>query len=209
MLQFETFPVGPLACTCILAWDAAEGRGVVVDPGGEADLILKRVTAKGFQVEAILLTHGHFDHLGAAHELQALWDVPVHLHPEDAFLLEKLELQTGLLGLPVVPAPCTSPMVEGQTLYGLTVIHTPGHTPGGCCLLGDSERGPVLLAGDTLFQGGVGRTDLWGGHWEALERSILEKLYVLPDATRVHPGHGPSTTLGEEAEGNPYVRRRG
>lgn len=207
MLSFETFPVGPLSCNCVLVWDSELNTGVVVDPGDEASKIRQRVEALGFKVVALLHTHAHFDHVGATQELQELWGCPAHLHPADTFLVESLSMQTGLFGMKPVPTPLMQPLAEGETHHQLTVIHTPGHSPGGCCFHGESDKGALLLAGDTLFQGGVGRTDLFGGHWDQLEASIRERLYTLDDATLVIPGHGPMTTLGEEAERNPFVRR--
>jgi len=207
MLRFETFPVGPISANCVLVWDPEAGTGVVVDPGEEAGRIRGRVEKLGFQVTALLQTHAHFDHLGAAKELQDAWRCPVFLHPADAYLVETLDMQTGLFGMPPVPPPVTTELHPGDVHHGLRALHTPGHTPGSCCFLGDFEQGPVLLSGDTLFQGGVGRTDLWGGHWDQLEASIRRELYTLEDRTMVLPGHGPCTTIGDEADANPFVRR--
>lgn len=207
MLKFDTFPVGPVSANCVLVWDPAEGRGVVVDPGEEAGRIRKRVEALGFRVQALLLTHAHFDHLGAAKALQDLWQCPTYLHPADTYLVESLDMQTGLFGMNPVPAPALTDLRPGAVHHGLKVLHTPGHTPGSCCFCGAFEQGQVVLAGDTLFQGGVGRTDLWGGHSSQLEASIRTELYTLADQTQVLPGHGPMTTIGAEAQNNPFVRR--
>lgn len=207
MLNFETFPVGPLSCNCVLVWDAEKGTGVVVDPGDEGGKIRQRVEALGFKVTALLHTHAHFDHVGATRELQDLWQCPAYLHPADTFLVESLPMQTGMFGMKPVSTPEMLPLADGDVHHDLTVIHTPGHSPGGCCFHGISTRGPLLLAGDTLFQGGVGRTDLFGGHWDVLETSIRERLYTLADATLVIPGHGGRTTIGEEAVENSFVRR--
>jgi len=207
VLKLESFPVGPLGCNCTLLWDPATAQGVVVDPGGEGARIAQRVRTLGFKVAALLHTHAHFDHVGATRELQELWQCPALLHPADLFLLDALDMQTGIFGMDPIPRPDTAPLDPGEAPGGLTTLHTPGHTPGSCCFRGEFERGGVVLAGDTLFQGGVGRTDLWGGSWDHLEQSIQRELYALPDATLVIPGHGPSTTIGEEAAGNPYVRR--
>lgn len=207
MLKLETFPVGPISANCVLAWDPAQGKGVVVDPGEEAQRIRTRVEALGFEVEAILLTHGHFDHLGAAKALQDHWRCPVYLHPDDRHLVESLDMQTGMFGMRSVPAPTTTDLMAGDVRFGLKVLHTPGHSAGSCSFLGEGEDGPVLLAGDTLFAGGVGRTDFLGGSWERLEASIRNKLYTLDDRTLVVPGHGGMTTIGEEARTNPFVRR--
>lgn len=207
MLIFETFPVGPLSCNCVLVWDAAKGTGVVVDPGDEASRIRLRVEALGFRVEALLHTHAHFDHVGATRELQDLWQCPAYLHPADTFLVESLPMQTGLFGMKPVATPSMQSLGHGDVHHELKVIHTPGHSPGGCCFLGKWAKGGLLLAGDTLFQGGVGRTDLFGGHWDQLEASIQERLYTLADETLVIPGHGDRTTIGEEARDNAFVRR--
>jgi len=207
MLNLEAFSVGPIGCNCVLAWDTQTGRGVVVDPGGDADRIRVRVETHGFQVEALLHTHGHFDHVGATRELQDLWQCPAYLHVADNILIESLDMQTGLFGVPRVPVPSMTSLEIGDTIFGLTVRHTPGHSPGSCCLLGDAAEGPFVLAGDTLFQGGVGRTDVLGGSHQDLVTSIRRELYTLPDETYVIPGHGPTTTIGEEARRNPFVRR--
>jgi glyoxylase-like metal-dependent hydrolase (beta-lactamase superfamily II) len=207
VLKLEAFPVGPLGCNCTLLWDPHLGTGVVVDPGGEAARIAQRVKALGFKVTALLHTHAHFDHVGATRELQELWDCPAYLHQADLFLIDALDQQTGLFGMEPIARPETSPLAPGDAHQGLTTLHTPGHTPGSCCFSGEFEKGGVVMAGDTLFQGGVGRTDLWGGSWNHLEESIRRELYPLPDATLVIPGHGPLTTIGAEAEGNPFVQR--
>jgi hydroxyacylglutathione hydrolase len=207
MLNLESFPVGPLGCNCSLLWEPATGLGVVVDPGGDGAKIRKRVEALGFKVTALLHTHAHFDHVGATRELQDLWQCPAFLHGDDTFLIEALPQQTGMFGMPAIPQPDMQDLQVGDRHLDLTTMHTPGHTPGSSCFHGEFAKGKVLLAGDTLFRGGVGRTDLWGGSWELLEQSIKRELYTLEDATLVIPGHGPATTLGEEAASNPFVRR--
>ena len=207
MLKLESFAVGPLGCNCSLLWDPMTHTGIVVDPGGEGERIRKRVEALGFKVTALLHTHAHFDHVGATRELQDLWECPAYLHQGDDPLLANLDLQTRRFGMDAIPMPATMPLVHGARHHGLATLHTPGHTPGSCCFHGQFERGGVVLAGDTLFQGGVGRTDLWGGSFEQLEASIQRELYPLDDATLVIPGHGPATTIGLEAQSNPYVMR--
>jgi glyoxylase-like metal-dependent hydrolase (beta-lactamase superfamily II) len=207
VLKLETFPVGPISANCVLVWDPEKGTGVVVDPGEEAGRIRKRIETLGFKVTAVLQTHAHFDHLGAAKALQDLWKCPVYLHPGDLYLVETLDMQTGLFGMQPVPAPSVTELIPGAVQHELRVLHTPGHTPGSCCFHGTSDQGPFVLAGDTLFQGGVGRTDLWGGHWDQLQASIQRELYSLEDRTLVIPGHGSMTTIGEEAVHNPFVKR--
>jgi glyoxylase-like metal-dependent hydrolase (beta-lactamase superfamily II) len=207
MLNLESFPVGPLGCNCSLLWEPATRLGVVVDPGGDGGKIRKRVEALGFKVTVLLHTHAHFDHVGATRELQDLWQCPAFLHGDDTFLIEALQQQTSMFGMPAIPQPDMTDLQAGDQHLDLTTLHTPGHTPGSSCFHGTFAKGKVLLAGDTLFRGGVGRTDLWGGNWELLEQSIRRELYTLDDTTLVIPGHGPATTLGEEAASNPFVRR--
>lgn len=207
MLNRDTFPTGPLGVNCSLVWDPESGQGVVVDPGGHPNRIRERIARHGFRLTGILLTHAHFDHVGAARDLQVLFDCPAYLHPGDQPLLQSLPQQLEAFDMDPFPAPATLTLGEGETLLGLQVLHTPGHTPGGCCLLGQGAQGPFLLAGDTLFAGGVGRTDLWGGDWHQLETSIRTRLYTLADETLVVPGHGPETTIGDEATTNPFVVR--
>lgn len=206
MLKLEAFPVGPLGCNCALLWDPESGEGLVVDPGGDAPKIRRRVEALGFKVTALLHTHAHFDHVGATKELQDLWQCPAHLHPDDTYLLDHLEMQTSTFGMPPVDRPDMADLSAGDRFDGLATLHTPGHTPGSCCFHGAFERGGLLLAGDTLFRRGVGRTDLWGGDWDQLEASLQGQLYRLPEGTLVLPGHGPATTIGEERAENPFVR---
>ncbi|MBS1582685.1 MAG: MBL fold metallo-hydrolase [Acidobacteria bacterium] len=206
MLKLEAFPVGPLGCNCALLWDPETGEGLVVDPGGEGARIRRRVEELGFQVKALLHTHAHFDHVGATKELQDLWQCPAYLHPDDDFLIARLDEQTGMFGMPSIVPPDMAALGAGDRFGALATLHTPGHTPGSCCFHGAIELGPVLLAGDTLFRRGVGRTDLWGGDWDQLEASIQGQLYGLQDGTLVIPGHGPATTIGEERAENPFVR---
>ncbi len=206
MLKLESFPVGPLGCNCSLLWDAETKQGLVVDPGGDGMKIRRRVEALGFKVKALLHTHAHFDHVGATKELQDLWQCPAHLHADDGFLIENLDDQTTSFGMPEIPAPDMVALNAGDCFGTLSTLHTPGHTPGSCCFHGGFEQGSVLLAGDTLFRRGVGRTDLWGGDWEQLEASIQGQLYGLAGSTLVIPGHGPATTIGEERAQNPFVR---
>lgn len=207
MLKLESFPVGPLGCNCSLLWNTGTGTGIVVDPGGDGEKIRAHVETAGFLVTALLHTHAHFDHVGATKELQDLWQCPAFLHREDDFLLQNLELQTGGFGFASIPKPDMLDLNAGDPFEGLTTLHTPGHTPGSCSFHGEFEKGTVVLAGDTLFRGGVGRTDLWGGDFGQLEQSIRSQLYSLDQGALVIPGHGPATTIGAEADNNPFVRR--
>ncbi|HET7452010.1 MAG TPA: MBL fold metallo-hydrolase, partial [Thermoanaerobaculia bacterium] len=167
----------------------------------------------GVRAAVLLHTHAHFDHIAAAGALHRATGAPIRLHPDDRFLYDMLPEQGRLFGFRFdAPEPVTEPLADGESIAlgasAVRVIHTPGHSPGSVCFLaGDAE--PVLFSGDTLFRGSIGRTDLWGGSFPAIERSIRERLYVLPDALRVVPGHGEETSVGAEKRTNPFVRSPG
>ena len=193
-LQVGSFEVN---CTIIPRGDSAW----IVDPGFEGDRIASVLDSLGLKPAAILLTHGHFDHIGAIPELQKKYpDLPVWMHPADMpALTHPLNRMDPFY--PAIPMP--RDIRDCRTLEGVTVIETPGHTPGGVCYHFPEDG--LLLAGDTLFAGSVGRTDFPGGSLPVLRQS-LEKLAALPDATRVIPGHGPFTTIGDEKRGNPFLQ---
>ncbi len=208
-MLIESLTVGPLQTNCYLI--GRSPLAAVVDPGAESDRILARVEALGLQVEAVLLTHGHIDHIAHVAHIVERWPVPVAVHPADLPMCktrqwEELELFLGA-------APCPEPswwLEEGKKLQvaglELDVLHTPGHTPGGVCLLDPTSR--QALVGDTIFWRGVGRTDFPGGSFQELERSIREKLYSLEGDWVLYPGHGPPTSLEEERWQNPFVSLR-
>lgn len=205
MLDFEILSVGQLACNCIILWNSESKKGVVVDPGDEAERISGQVTNREIDIQAILLTHAHFDHLGAATSLQTQWKCPVFLHPEDTPMLESLDYQTTKFRMPSIIKP-TITTLHDELPLGITCIHTPGHSPGSSTFLTESPKGKVALTGDTIFAKGVGRTDLLGGSWDLLEKSIRTKLYALDPNTLIIPGHGPNSTIASERNGNPYVK---
>jgi hydroxyacylglutathione hydrolase len=210
-MLIETFAVGPLACNCSLIADLPSRQALVIDPGGDVQKIRARLARHDLQLQAILLTHAHIDHVAAAKELQGGSGLPVRIHPDDRFLLKMLGVQAAMVGLPLAGSPDANfDLVDGTILpFGparLTVIHTPGHSPGGVSLLLEGDGEPVLFSGDTLFQGGIGRSDLWGGDAELLLRSIRTRLYTLDPSLRVITGHGGETTIGEERDTNPFVR---
>jgi len=203
-------PVGPLACNCSIVVDPGTRQAVVIDPGDEADRILAAVEETGARVCALLHTHAHFDHVGATRPVALATGAPVCLHPDDAFLYDRLPEQAKLFGFTLPePAPIDHPIADGERFpvgaFSILAIHTPGHSPGSCCFLLEGEC-PVVFAGDTLFRDSIGRTDLWGGSFDQLARSIRARLYALPDAVRVIPGHGEETTIGRERSRNPFVR---
>jgi hydroxyacylglutathione hydrolase len=186
-------------------------EAAIIDPGDEVDELLAAVRDYDADVKSILLTHAHVDHVTGVAAAKAAFDVPVHLHRDDLFLYERAVDQGAMFGFRVQPPPPVdvfydmSPLAIGD--LEVRVHHTPGHCPGGVCLqIGrKSEGGRDLFVGDTLFAGSIGRTDLPGGDYEVLMRSITEVLFPLGDDATVHPGHGPDTTIAREKATNPFV----
>lgn len=205
----ETFPVGPLHCNCTILGDEATHEAVVVDPGDNIPEVLSRLQKHGLTLRQIVVTHAHIDHVGGAAQLRKLTGAPVLMNQKDLALLGMMEMQANWIGVPTPEvAPPDAGAEDGLTV-GLAslpaeVLHTPGHTPGSICLLFPAQH--LLLAGDTLFAGSIGRTDLPGGDGHQILRSLRNRLLVLPDGTRVIPGHGPETTIGEERQSNPFLQ---
>jgi hydroxyacylglutathione hydrolase len=207
----ETFPVGPLQCNCTILGDEASGEAIVVDPGDEVGYINRRLTDLHLKLKQILLTHAHIDHVGGALKLKRLTGAPILLNEDDLPLLAMMETQAGWIG---VETPETAPpdgaladgAVVGLERFPAEVLHTPGHSLGSVCLHFAPLK--LLLAGDTLFAGSIGRTDLPGGNAAQIIESIHSRLLTLPDETHVLPGHGPETTIGVERRGNPFLRGR-
>jgi glyoxylase-like metal-dependent hydrolase (beta-lactamase superfamily II) len=205
-MLLETLVVGPLEVNCYIVACERSRQALVVDPGDEGARILAALAAAGLQLAMVVNTHGHFDHVGGNRLLLEASGAPLYIHQADAPLLARAADHAARYGLRASASPPPGrTLAGGETLavgeLEVGVIHTPGHTPGGICLLVEGH----LFVGDTLFAGSVGRTDLPGGDFDTLEASIRERLYVLPDATVVHPGHGPDTSIGREKAGNPYV----
>lgn len=205
----ESFPVGPLRCNCTILGDEVTHEAMVVDPGDNIPEILARLQKHGLTLRQIVVTHAHIDHVGGAALLKKATGAPVLLNQQDLGLLEKMEMQAGWLGVatPQVAPPDASAedgLTIGLATLPAEVLHTPGHTPGSICLLFPQQA--LLLAGDTLFAGSIGRTDLPGGDPRQILHSLRERLLVLPDSTRVLPGHGPETTIGEERQSNPFLQ---
>jgi glyoxylase-like metal-dependent hydrolase (beta-lactamase superfamily II) len=197
--------VGPLVSNCYIVGSEATREGMIIDPADEAENILKSVKELGLEIKLIILTHGHPDHVGALNEVKEATGAGVAIHTDDAEILKQHSLGF-LFGL-VYPAPPPPDRLlnDGDSIdigdLHFTVLHTPGHTPGGICLLGHG----VLFSGDTLFNYGIGRYDLPGGDYRQLMDSLHTRLMVLPDDTIVHPGHGAGTTIGAERQGNPFL----
>jgi hydroxyacylglutathione hydrolase len=207
----ETFPVGQLACNCTILGDEEAGEAIVIDPGDEITRIHRRLHELGLKLTQILVTHAHIDHIGGALKLKRLTGAPVFLNESDLPLLKMMAVQATWLG---VDTPETSspdePLTEGLTVglarYPAQVLHTPGHTQGSVCLHFAPMK--MVIAGDTLFAGSIGRTDLPGGNYGQIIESIHSRLLALPDETRVLPGHGPATTIGKERKSNPFLQTR-
>lgn len=181
----------------------------MIDPGGAPERILHEVQQLGFAVTHVLHTHAHFDHFLASSEIKRATGATICLHQDDLKLWENLELQCRMFGVSYVPAVSPDYWLadEEKVLLGqvsIITLHTPGHTPGSMSFHVPNDQ--LVLAGDTLFRGSIGRTDLWGGNFEAIEESIRERLYTLDDATTVVTGHGPETEIGLEKESNQFVR---
>ena len=207
-LLLERFTVGPLQENCYLLGGAGSDAAVLVDPGDEAEVLAAGLSRSGRRLEAILLTHAHFDHVGAVADLLDRFQVPVYLHPADRQLLEYASFAANQWGLSIRQPPLRTVDLKHEQrleLAGLSLacLHTPGHAPGHIAFYSAQER--LVVAGDALFRGSIGRTDLPFGDGEQLLESIQRELLVLPPETLVLPGHGESTTVGAEQESNPYL----
>lgn len=193
-MNIHHIQVGMIQTNCYILWDDAEKKALIVDPGADGEKILRWIEREGLTPEAILLTHGHFDHTGGIKLIQERTHVPLYVHPADSFILRR-------------SITIEHPLHDGQELHlaglDIRVLHTPGHTPGCVCFL----IGDTLFAGDTVLEGTVGRTDLHGGDSHALIRSIQEKLIPLDDTVTIYSGHGPSSTIGREKRMNPFFPR--
>jgi len=204
-----TFPVGPLQCNCTILGDEASGEAMVVDPGDNIPQILSFLEKHKLTLKQIVVTHGHIDHVGGAARLKRATGAPILLNQNDLPQLKMMDEQAAWLGVatPEIVAPDVSAdegMVVGIAGHAARVLHTPGHTEGSICLHFAPEN--LLLAGDTLFAGSIGRTDLPGGDSRQILRSLHDRLLTLPDETLVVPGHGAETSIGEERETNPFLQ---
>jgi glyoxylase-like metal-dependent hydrolase (beta-lactamase superfamily II) len=205
-VNIEKLELGPFASNCYIVGAESNKEGIIIDPGAEADKILETVEGLGLEVKLIVLTHAHIDHIGALKEVKEATDAEVAIHADDVESLQRRP-SGAMFGFSYPPPPPPDRLLKGGDsidIGGLhfLVLHTPGHSPGSICLLGEG----VVFSGDTLFNFGIGRFDLSGGDGRQLMNSIHTKLMVLPDSTVVYPGHGPETTIGTERQWNPFLR---
>jgi hydroxyacylglutathione hydrolase len=204
----EILPVGPLQCNCSIIGDETTREAMVIDPGDEIEDILALIRGHRLKVNQIVITHAHIDHVGGAMKLRAITGAPILLNQHDLALLKMLDAQASWVGM-ADPGKVEIDQSVGQDVtlkagsLAANVIHTPGHTEGSICLYFPAEQ--KLIAGDTLFAGSIGRTDLPGGSFEKIIDSLHDKVLALPDETVVVPGHGPLTTIGEERQSNPFL----
>jgi hydroxyacylglutathione hydrolase len=207
----EILPVGPLQCNCSVIGDEASREAMVIDPGDDIERVLSLIQKHNLQVKQIVITHAHIDHVGGAMKLRAATGAPILLNQNDYALLKMLDVQAAWIGMPT-PGKVDIDQSLGQSdtvkagSLSAEVLHTPGHTEGSICLYFPIEN--KLIAGDTLFAGSIGRTDLPGGSYEKILHSLHESVLALPDKTVVVPGHGPLTTIGEERESNPFLQTK-
>jgi len=206
----EILPVGPLQCNCSVIGDETSHEAMVIDPGDDIQDILALIAKHNLQVKQIVITHAHIDHVGGAMKLRAATGAPILLNQNDYALLKMLDMQAAWVGMAspgkveIEHSVAQADTVKAGSLVA-QVIHTPGHTEGSVCLYFPAEG--KLIAGDTLFAGSIGRTDLPGGSFDKIIDSLHEKVLALPDETVVVPGHGPLTTIGEERESNPFLQK--
>ena len=206
----EILPVGPLQCNCSIIGDENTREAMVIDPGDEIEDVIALLQKHGLTVKQIVITHAHIDHIGGAAKLRKLTGAPVLLNQNDYALLKMLDVQAAWVGMAVPEqVQIDQPLANGDKLQTgnleATVMHTPGHTEGSVCLYFAAEH--KLIAGDTLFAGSIGRTDLPGGSLKKIMSSLHERVLTLPDETVVIPGHGPLTSIGAERETNPFLIR--
>ena len=207
----EILRVGPLQCNCSVIGDETSHEAMVIDPGDDVQEVLDLIRKHNLQVKQIVITHAHIDHLGGAMKLRAATGAPILLNQNDYALLKMLDAQAAWIGMPspgkvdIDRSVTTGESVSAGSLTA-DILHTPGHTEGSICLYFAADK--KLIAGDTLFAGSIGRTDLPGGSMQKILHSLHDTVLALPDETLVVPGHGPLTTIGEERETNPFLTKR-
>ncbi|CDO01899.1 metallo-beta-lactamase family protein [Oceanobacillus picturae] len=204
-MEVKALPLGPIGTNCYIIHN--EGNALIIDPGGNPEKVMALMEDLILTPKAILLTHAHFDHIGAVQELREKYQIDVYLHSEEKNWLQDASLNgsLGLMGQEITTYEAENELQEGDTeMYGFTfeIRHTPGHSPGSVSFVFHDQS--IVISGDVLFKQGIGRTDLTGGDINVLENSIRNKLYNLSDGYTVFPGHGPETTIGFEKQQNPF-----
>ncbi|UCE23196.1 MAG: MBL fold metallo-hydrolase [Candidatus Zixiibacteriota bacterium] len=208
-MTLKTLVVGPFQVNCYLYWDETSGDGLIIDPGAEETLIIDSVSRAGFKPRAILLTHGHADHIAAVAPVKGEYNVPLYVGDGEQDLLSNPSANvSAFFADPIVAPPADFLLTDEQVVdigsVSLRVLKTPGHSPGGVCYLDESKG--ILFCGDTIFYGSIGRTDFPGCSHQALIKSINDKIMKLPDDVICYPGHGPETSVGNERMNNPFLR---
>ncbi len=213
-VKLETFPMGSFACNCSFIYDEKTKEAIIIDPGDDLDGILSKVRKKNLNVKALLHTHAHFDHIGCSKKLKDELGADLLLHKSDESLYQSLSFQTQMFNLPPLEVGEIDTYLDDEMEFSLEnsslnnflkTIFTPGHTEGSCCFYTEIYSEPILFSGDTLFQNSIGRTDLPGGDFERIKKSIKDRLYHLPEETKVITGHGPMTSILNEKRHNPFV----
>lgn len=211
-LKIEINELGSFGCNCSIIYSEITKEAIIIDPGNDASELIKIITRLGVTPKVLLHTHAHFDHIGESNIIKEKYNVPMALHPDDLFLYNSLKEQGSWFGMKLKDPGIVDIHLNDQDTFGfesddlknlLKTIHTPGHTPGSCCFHGNELN--LLFSGDTLFNGSIGRTDLPGGDFNLILKSIKTKLFTLNDDVIVVPGHGPNTTIGKEKKSNPFV----
>jgi glyoxylase-like metal-dependent hydrolase (beta-lactamase superfamily II) len=205
-LVVHQMSVGPLQVNCFIVSCNRTDEAAIIDPGEEGERILHFAEKEGLTIRTIVNTHGHFDHIGANQHIVEKTGAELLIHADDLPLLQNARSHAEVYGLSVAASPEPGRLLDQDDTFqvgeiSFSVFHVPGHSPGGICLLGEGH----LFVGDVLFSGSIGRTDLPGGDFDSLVNGVRERLFTLPDATIVHPGHGPDTTIGRERQMNPFV----
>lgn len=215
-LKLNTFATGSLGCNCSIIYSEESKEAIIVDPGDDEALIMSKINSLGLKVKLLLHTHAHFDHISCSKAVKEKTSSKICLHKGDKLLYQSLPVQRSMFGFPPAMAGKVDEWIEDGQQYSLgfddhefknflTTIYTPGHTEGSCSFYTEYFEAPILFSGDTLFQSSIGRTDLPGGDFDQIKKSIKDRLYTLPDETRVITGHGAETQIYQEKKFNPFV----